>query len=94
MWQRDGPTFLTDKVWAGSSFDGTKLWQASFVPFAVGDLGSHMPLGSWILLRGPEKKAIFTQLAEVYDLNADLIEVTQQQIPDKGGYLRKVISFF
>ena len=40
--------------------------------------------------------AVTTQLAEVYDLNADLIEVAQQQIPDKGGYLRKVHhdSFF
>ena len=94
MWHRDGPTFLTDNVWVGISFDGTKLWQASFVHFAVGDLGSHMPLGSWILLRGSEKKAIISQLAEVYDLNADLTEVLQQQIPDKGGYLRKVICFF
>ena len=94
MWHRDGPTFLTENVWVGISFDGTKLWQASFVHFAVGDLGSHMPLGSWILLRGSEKKAIISQLAEVYDLNADLTEVAQQQIPDKGGYLRKVISFF
>ena len=94
MWHRDGPTFLTDNVWVGISFDGTKLWQASFVHFAVGDLGSQMPLGSWILLRGSEKKAIISQLAEVYDLNADLIEVAQQQIADKGGYLRKVIPFF
>ena len=94
MWHRDGPTFLTDNVWVGISFDGTKLWQASFVHFAVGDLGSHMPLGSWILLRGSEKKAIISQLAEVYDLNADLTEVAQQHIPDKGGYLRKVIFFF
>ena len=94
MWHRDGPTFLTDNVWVGISFDGTKLWQASFVHFAVGDLGSHMPLGSWILLRGSEKKAIISQLADVYDLNADLTEVAQQQIPDKGGYLRKVICFF
>ena len=94
MWHRDGPTFLTDNVWVGISFDGTKLWQASFVHFAVGDLGSHMPFGSWILLRGSEKKAIISQLAEVYDLNADLTEVAQQQIPDKGGYLRKVICFF
>ena len=62
--------------------------------FAVGDLGSHMPLGSWILLRGSEKKAIITQLAEVYDVNGDLSEVAQQQIPDEGGYLRKVLSFF
>ena len=74
MWHRDGPTFLTDNVWVGISFDGTKLWQASFVHFAVGDLGSQMPLGSWILLRGSEKKAVISQLAEVYDLNADLIE--------------------
>ena len=94
MWHRDAPTFLTDNVWVGISFDGTKLWQASFGHFAVGDLGSLMPLGSWILLRGSEKKAINTPLAEVYDLNADLTEVAQQQIPDKGGYLRKVISFF
>ena len=94
MWHRDGPTFLTENVWVGISFDGTKLWQASFVHFAVGDLGSHRPLGSWILLRGSEKKAIISQLAEVYDLNADLTEVAQQQIPDNGGYLRKVISFF
>ena len=49
---------------------------------------------NWILLRGSEKKAIITQLAEVYNLSADLTEVAQQQIPDKGGYLRKVISFF
>ena len=94
MWHRDGPTFLTDNVWVGISFDGTKLWQASFLHFAVGDLGSHMPLGSRILLRGSEKKAIISQLAEVYDLNADLIEVAQRRIPDKGGYLRKVIPFF
>ena len=53
-----------------------------------------MPLGCWILLRGSEKKAIISQLAEVYDLNADLIEVGNQQIPDKAGYLRRVIPFF
>ena len=53
-----------------------------------------MPFGSWILLRGSEKNAIISPLAEVYDLNADLPEVAQQQIPDKGGYLRKVIPFF
>ena len=94
MWHRVAPPFLTDNLWVGISFDGTKLWQASFVHFAVGDLGSHMPFGSWILLRGSEKKAIISQLAEVYDLNADLIEVAQQQIPVKGGYLRKVIPFF
>ena len=94
MWHRDGPTFLTDNVWVGICFDGTKLWQSSFGHFAVGDLGSQMPLGSWILLRGSEKKAILSQLAEVYDLNADLIQVAQQQIPDTGGYLRKVIPFF
>ena len=94
MWHRDGPTFLTDNVWVGISFDGAKLWQASFVHFAVGDLGSQMPLGSYILLRGSEKKAIISQLAEVYDLSADLIKVGQQQIPDKGGYLRKVIPCF
>ena len=94
MWHRDGPTFLTENVWVGISFDGTKLWQSSFVHFAVGDVGSHMPLGSWILMRGSEKKAIISQLAEVYDLNADLTEVAQQQIPDNGGYLRKVICFF
>ena len=46
-----------------------------------------MPLASWILLRGSKKKAIISQLAEVYDLNVDLTEVAQQQIPDKGGYL-------
>ena len=34
MWHRDGPTFLTENVWVGISFDGTKLWQASFVHFA------------------------------------------------------------
>ena len=94
MWHRDGPTFRTDNVWVGISFNGTKLWQASFVHFGVGDLGSQMPLGSWILLRGSEKKAIISQLADLYDLNADLIEVAQQHIPDKGGYLRKVIPFF
>ena len=33
-------------------------------------------------------------MAEVYDLTADLTEVAQQQIPDKGGYLGKVISLF
>ena len=93
MWHRDGPTFLTDNVWVGIPFDGTKLWQASFVHFAVGDLGSQMPLSSWILLCGSEKKAIISQLAEVYDLNADLIEVAQQQIPDEGGYLRKEVPF-
>ena len=71
MWHRDGPRFLTDNVWVGTTFDGTKLWQASFVHFDVGDLGSQMPLGSWILLRGSEKKAIISQLAEVYDLNAE-----------------------
>ena len=94
MWHRDGPTFLTNNVWVGISFDGTKLWQASFVHFTVGDLGSQMPLGSGILLCGSERKAIISQWAEVYDLNADLIEVAQQQIPDKGGYLREVIPFF
>ena len=31
MWHRDGPRFLTENVWVGISFDGTKLWQASFV---------------------------------------------------------------
>ena len=25
MWHCDGPTFLTENVWVGISFDGTKL---------------------------------------------------------------------
>ena len=87
----DGPTFLTDNLWVGISFDGTKLWQASFVHFAVGDLGSdHMPLGSWILLRGSEKKAIITQLAKVYDLNADLCTLRERPL---SGRLNICVNF-
>ena len=63
MWHRDDPTFLTDNVWVGISFDGTNLWQASLVHFAVGDLRSQMPLRSWILLGGSEKKGIISHLA-------------------------------
>ena len=50
MWQHKPPVTQGNQVLVGISIDGTKLWQRCFEHFAVGELGSRLPLGSWVLL--------------------------------------------
>ena len=45
MWQHNPPVTQGYQVLVGISIDGTKLWQCSFEHFAVGELGSRLPLG-------------------------------------------------
>ena len=53
-----------------------------------------MPLGSWILLHGSEKKSIVSHLVQTYDVNAEIAEVCKQQVEDSGGYPRHIVAFF
>ena len=50
MWQHNPPVTQGNQVLVGISIAGTKLWQRSLEHFAVGELGSRLPLGSWVLL--------------------------------------------
>ena len=54
MWQHNPPVTQGNQLLVGISIDGTKFWQRSFEHFAVWELGSRLPLGSWVLLQGSE----------------------------------------
>ena len=63
LWQHNPPVTQGNQVLVGTSIDGTKRWQCSFGHFAVGELGSRLPLGSWVLLQGSEAIQILRDLA-------------------------------
>ena len=54
MWQHNPPVTQGNQVVVGISIIAPKLWQRSFEHFAVGELGSGLPLGSGVLLQGSE----------------------------------------
>ena len=59
MWQHNPPVTQGSHVLVGIPIDGTTLWQRSFQHFAVGQLGSCLPLGSRVLLQGSETPKFF-----------------------------------
>ena len=86
MWQHNPPVTQRNQVLMGISIDGTKLWQRSFEHFAVGELGSRLPLGSWVLLQGSETTQILRDLADLENLNLDVLAVNAMQVLNEGGY--------
>ena len=86
MWQHNPPVTQGNRVLVGISIDGTKLWKRSFEHFAVGDLGSRLPLGSWVLLQGSETTQILRDLAHQENLNLDVLDVNAMQVLNEGGY--------
>ena len=93
MLHPDRPTFLFRDIWLGVVFNGINLWNASCVHFAVGGLGTTMPLGLWILLRGSEKQSIVRHLVQTYHVNADVADVCKERFEDSGGYARHIVAF-
>ena len=86
MWQQNHPVTQGNQVLVGISIDGTKLWQRSLEHFAVGELGSRLPLGSWVLLQGSETTQILRDLAHQENLNLDVLDVNGMQVLNEGGY--------
>ena len=86
MWQHAPPVTQGNHVLVGISIDGTKLWQRSFEHFAVGELRSRLPLGSWVLLQGSETTQILRDLAHQKNLNLDVLDVNAMQVLNEGGY--------
>ena len=86
MWQHDPPVTQGNQVLVGISIDGTKLWQRSFEHFAVGELGSRLPLGAWVLLQGSETTQILRDVANRENLNLDVLAVNAMQVLIEGGY--------
>ena len=91
MWQHNPPVTQGNQVLVGISLDGTKLWQRSFEHFAVGELGSRLPLGSWVLLHGSETTQILRDLAQEDNLNLDVLHVNAMQVLNEGGYPTPVV---
>ena len=63
MSQHNPPVTQGNQVLVGISIDGNKLWQRSFEHFAAGELGSRLPLGSWVQLQGSVTTQILRDLA-------------------------------
>ena len=91
MWQHNPPVTQANQVLVGISIDGTKLWQRSFEHFAVGELGSCLPLGSWVLLQGPETTQILRDPAYSQNLNLDVLVVNEMQVLNEGGFATLVV---
>ena len=72
QWQHHPPVTQGNQFFVRVSIDGTKLWQHSFEHFAVGELGSRLPLGSWVLLQGSETTQILRDLAHQENLDLDV----------------------
>ena len=86
MWKHNPLVTQGNQVLVGISIDGTKLWQRSFEHFAVGQLGSRLPLGSWVLLQGSETTQILRDPAHQENLNLDVLAVNAMQVLNEGGY--------
>ena len=86
MWQHNPLVTQGNQVLVGISIDGTKLWQRSFEHFAVGELGSHLRLGSWVLLQGSETTQILCDLAHQENLKLDVLVVNEMQVLKEGGF--------
>ena len=85
MWQHNPPVTQGNQVLVGISIDGTKLWHRSFEHFAVGELGSRLPLGSWVLLQGSKTTLILRDLAYQQNLNLDVLAVNEMQVSMTEG---------
>ena len=91
MWQHNTAVTQGNEVLVGISIDGTKLWQRSFEYFAVGELGSRLPLGSWVPPQGSETTQILCDLAHHENLDLDVLAVNAMQICNEGGYPTPVV---
>ena len=91
MWQNNRPGTQGNQVLVGISIDGTKLWQCSFQHFAVGELGSRLPFGSWVLLQGSETTQILRDLAYQENLNLAVLAVNEIQGLNEGGFATPVL---
>ena len=91
MWQHTPPVTQGNQVLVGISIDGTKLWQRSFEHFAVGELGSRLPLGSWVLLQGSETTQILRDVAHQENLNLDVLVVNEMQVLNEGGFATPLV---
>ena len=52
----------------------------------MGDLGGEMPLGSWVLVHGKEKKAVLQSLCQQEALDRQVREVQKKTVPNEGGH--------
>ena len=91
MWQHNPPVTQGNQVFAGISIDGTKFWQRSFEHFAVGELGSYVPLGSWVPLQGLETTPILRDLAHRGNLDLDVVAVNAMLVLNEGGFPTPVV---
>ena len=91
MWQHNPPVTQGNQVLVGISIDGTKLWQHSFEHFAVGELGSRLPLGSWVLLQGSETTQSLRDLAHQENLNLDVLAVNEMQLLNERGFATPIV---
>ena len=91
MWQNNPPLTQGNQVLVGISIDGTKVGQRSFEHFAVGELGSRLPLGSWVLLEGSQTTQILRNVAYQENLNLDLLAVNEMQVLNEGGFATPVV---
>ena len=91
MWQHNPPVTQRNQILVGISIDGTKLWQRSFEHFAAGELGSRLPLGSWVLRQGSETTQILRDLAYQQNLNLDVLAVNEMQVLNEGGFKTPVV---
>ena len=91
MWQHNPPVTQRNQVLVQISIDGTKLWQRSLEHFAVGELGSCLPLGSWVLLQGSETTQILRNSAQEKNFNLDVWAVNAMQVLNGGGYPTPVV---
>ena len=91
MWQNNPPVTQGNQVVVGISIDGTKRWQRSFEHFALGDLRSLPPLGSWVLLQGSKTTQSFRDLAHQENLNLDALAVNETQLLNEAGFAAAVV---
>ena len=59
--------------------------------FAVGELGGHLILGSWVLLQVSETTSILHDLAHQDNLNLDVLDVNTMQVINEGGFAPSTI---
>ena len=91
MCQHNTPVTQGNQVLVGISIDGTKLWQRSCGHFAVRELGSRLPLGSWVLLQGSATTQILRDLAHQENLDIDVLAMNAMQVLNEGGYSTFVV---
>ena len=74
--------------------DGTNIWNAAYQHFTIGDLGGELPLGSWVLVHGPEKKSVLRAMAVAEDLDGEVLELQRHTgFTGKEGFPTRVQVF-